>query len=597
MPQVNLSQEAPFCHFFYLNWFIFMIFSSPRGKSSLFPAYFLTFLLLRGRLWNLRGGPDWEWQILSWSFFFTGISGGGTQKIFFGFAGVISFIIIFFSYYYINKEEISFFRIFLAVFFSFIIVLVRGENLFSIFLGWEGVGLMSFLLIGWFSSREAAIFRAKKAIFYNRVGDFFFFILICLEFWSQNNLILGRFSISPEGEENFSPLLSGEWFCWNIIFSISLICCVIVKSAQFIFTPWLTSAMEGPTPVRALLHRRTIVVAGVFFFFLIFFAIHQRPSIVSILGIVRCFTNFITSGAAFFHKDLKKIIALSTARQLSFMVFILCLGLRDLALFHLLSHGFFKALLFLCSGVLIHQRGGSQERRFSKIRGKSHTLIKIIFILSNFALMGLPFLGAFWRKHKILDFIVVGSPTFNSFTIRFYFLSLIITMGYRLNILWIVLNVNKNINRGFVRLEGKSLNLFFPLLLLMRSVLTLGWILGRFLRKEILHTFYFFNYLTPILLFFGIVIFSMAHWIKGGRFFFQNLGFSAIFNREGYFLGVKLPSRNLDLVFEKSLLNKRFKKGIITFIQVSPMNKYNFITAMGFIPLLTRGLALTTMLL
>jgi NADH:ubiquinone oxidoreductase subunit 5 (subunit L)/multisubunit Na+/H+ antiporter MnhA subunit len=161
--------------------------------------------------------------------------------------------------------------------------------------------------------------------------------------------------------------------------------------------------MEGPTPVRALLHRRTIVVAGVYFFII------RRPLLITIrsfffflLSLLGIFGILITSIRAFFHNDMKKVIALSTARQLSFIIFLIRIGNFDLAFFHLISHGFLKALLFLTRGIVIHNNENLQDLRKLQLPTLGKLFVVGFFLIRRIALMGLPFLGAFFRKHQIL---------------------------------------------------------------------------------------------------------------------------------------------------------------------------------------------------
>lgn len=396
-----------------------------------------------------------------------------SQRLFLLFLLFISMIIILFSQYYILEGEFFVFRKFLGLFVFFMgILTMRGRSM-RIFLGWEGVGIISFLLIGWFRGREMAIFRRKKAIIYNRVGDFFFVLIILREkkylYFLQENLFLNFHTSFP----------------YLVFFGFSLVFCVIVKSAQFIFMPWLTSAMEGPTPVRALLHRRTIVVAGVFFFYSNF---HFSLKLFSggeyfIMG--GGITIFVSSLAALNYGDVKKIIALSTARQLRLIIILLGVGLRDLAFLHLILHGFFKALLFLCRGRLIHGRGDNQDLRIN-LRGNFSSTLKKLFLWGCVGLMGLPFFGGFFRKHVIISFLSNNFIWLKIVVLILLSFSFVFTIGYRIKIISIILSfksdfIKKKITFRKFHVRGREL---FPCFFLLSLTRLVGWNFREFLSNE-----------------------------------------------------------------------------------------------------------------
>jgi NADH:ubiquinone oxidoreductase subunit 5 (subunit L)/multisubunit Na+/H+ antiporter MnhA subunit len=461
-----------------------------------------------------------------------------SQKFFLCFALVIGFSIINFSHYYMKEVEVSLFGWFLSLFLGFILILALGSGLFTIFVGWEGVGVISFILIGWFSSREVAIFRRKKAIFYNRLGDFFFLLLLCWQAVSQGRVL------------NSGCFLEGGDFSLGRGAVLMMGCvCVLVKSAQFFFNPWLTSAMEGPTPVRALLHRRTMVVAGVYFFFLAFYFISQRRLALLFLCFIRSLTNLITSFSALTHKDVKKVIALSTARQLSFIIFTLSLGLKDMAFFHLLVHGFFKALLFLCRGILIHHNGGGQDIRLRRVvGGRTFPSLKIFFRLGRIALMGLPFIGGFFRKHKIITLIAGGGIGF--LTGFLWFASLGLTTAYRVKLLMRVFSRGEGGTK--MGRESSSLRLIPPMVILILLVSRFGWVLGWFfLPGGELTPNSGLGGLTPAFIIVGLVILGMA-W-KFERWFFFIFCFISHWNRGVFSTFLKKPSKNSDSFFEKAL--------------------------------------------
>nr|YP_009380092.1 NADH dehydrogenase subunit 5 [Archaphanostoma ylvae]ARS00895.1 NADH dehydrogenase subunit 5 [Archaphanostoma ylvae] len=503
-------------------------------------------------------------NMLEGIFFNVGFILWWNQKIFFFFALSITMSIIMFSLYYMRQEEHLSFTSFLFIFFTFMIILVSSSNLFFTFLGWEGVGIMSFLLIGTFSSRDHAIFSSKKAIFYNRLGDFFFFILILQELMSQNMLIKTTSIL----EGIFSPEEEKKKF----FFFLCCCLCIFVKSSQFFFNPWLTSAMEGPTPVSALLHSSTMVVAGVYFFFMFFHVINLSFSTIMFISWVSCFTNFLVSLAAFTHHDCKKIIALSTASQLSFMIFIICLGQSELGFFHLISHGFFKALLFLASGVLIHQNKSSQDLRKSSMTSMWSWYLKSVFFFSSMALMGLPFLGAFFSKHKIILLFLFG--TFNSSAVIFYIISLTLTIGYSLRMLMFLFGTKFIWNQSLSSQSDFQKLFLIPLTWLLFLVFLAAWsisdIISNFQEIGVFSSQKFFTYAVLMI---GILLMIVTTFMKKGYMLF-NFFFISNWNRLMFFFISKSPASISSFFIENAALNFFFKLSSLksSFLQSASKN-------------------------
>ena len=380
-----------------------------------FWSFFLNYLDVKRRSSILRG------------FLEIGFDLNKNSSYFLTFCSLIGSIVIIFSFYYIKKEEVNSFSLCLSLFIIFILLLTSSLNVFSMFLGWEGVGLISFLLIGWYSSRFWAGEGSKKAILFNRVTDFFFLFLIVLEIGTP----LWTFSLDSS---NFLPHLN---FFPFFLLSFTFLLRALGKSAQFMFHPWLTSAIEGPTPVRSLLHRRTMVVAGVYLFLLFHSFLFRRKSFLG--GTIFLFLIFSTitllgsSLWAFSQEDVKKVVALSTTRQLRMIIILICLNLPELAYFHMVVHGFFKALIFIGRGVNIHSGRGSQDFRNTNL-SLSQKSLTFCFFLGNIGLIGFPFLGAFYRKHSILG--EIGETSKSLILILCLFFSFSLTVGYRMKLLF-----------------------------------------------------------------------------------------------------------------------------------------------------------------
>jgi NADH-quinone oxidoreductase subunit L len=316
----------------------------------------------------------------------------------------IGFLITVFAAGYM-KGETGYFRFFayLGLFIFMMTNLVMGENLIMLYLGWEGVGLCSYLLIGYYYEKPSAREAAKKAFLVNRVGDFGFSLGIMLCF-----LAFGTVSYFGNGAGTHTGLLEmaadpnnpGHWAAKYIPFLLML--GAFGKSAQFPLYVWLPDAMEGPTPVSALIHAATMVTAGVYMIVrcgTLFVGNHAAMMTVAAVG---AFTALFAATIALRQFDLKKVFAYSTVSQLGFMfVGVGCLA-PVAGVFHLLTHAFFKALLFLSSGVVMHAMSGELDMR--KMSGLKSVLPKtnILMFIGCLALSGAPFFAGFFSKDEII---------------------------------------------------------------------------------------------------------------------------------------------------------------------------------------------------
>lgn len=344
---------------------------------------------------------------VSWGFFFDSL----TCVILFVVTSV-SFLVHLYSSVYIEFDpHLIRFISYLSFFTFFILILVSADNFIQMFLGWEGVGLCSFLLINFWFTRLQANKAAIKAIIVNRVGDFFLAIaifIIFMEFGSLDYVVV--FGTVP-------IVFFKTFYCMGFevtsLFFIALFIFggAVGKSAQFGLHSWLPDAIEGPTPVSALIHAATMVTAGVFLLVRCSPLFEFVPRVLDFITIVGALTAFFAATVGLFQNDLKKVIAYSTCSQLGYMVFVCGLSSYNVSIFHLANHAFFKALLFLTAGVVIHALQDEQDIR--KIGGLVNFLpfsFSIIF-LGSLALAGFPFLSGFYSKDVILE---VAYSTFSS---------------------------------------------------------------------------------------------------------------------------------------------------------------------------------------
>ena len=308
--------------------------------------------------------------------------------------GIGSLIHLYSISYMHDDENMHKFFAYLNLFVFFMITLVIGNNLLVMFIGWEGVGLCSYLLIGFWYKNQSYNDAAKKAFIMNRVGDLGFLIGI---------FILGLLFSTLNFVEMKQALLTGNEN--TLILSVAALCLFIGacgKSAQLPLYTWLPDAMAGPTPVSALIHAATMVTAGIFMITRMNFLFDLTPDVQNIIAIVGGTTALVAASIGLLQNDIKKVLAYSTVSQLGLMFLALGLGAYNVAVFHVITHAFFKACLFLGSGSVIHGLHGEQDMRKMGGLRKVMPITFWTMMISTLAIAGIfPFAG-FWSKDEIL---------------------------------------------------------------------------------------------------------------------------------------------------------------------------------------------------
>nr|QKY63949.1 NADH dehydrogenase subunit 5 [Hypsiglena jani texana]QKY63962.1 NADH dehydrogenase subunit 5 [Hypsiglena jani texana] len=343
---------------------------------------------------------------------------------------------------------------YLLTFLIAMLVIITANNMYQLFIGWEGVGIMSFLLIGWWSGRQDANTAALQAIIYNRMGDV--------------GLIMTTLWLMTTSSMNLQELLMQNETT-NMIPTAGLLAAAMGKSAQFGLHPWLPSAMEGPTPVSALLHSSTMVVAGVFLLIRLHPILCNNKTMMTTSLIIGATTTMFAAAAATTYFDIKKIIALSTTSQLGLMMTMIGLNQPTLALLHMIIHSFFKALLFLCSGSFIHNLNNEQDVR--KMGGllKTSPMTSSFLIIASLSLLGTPFLSGFYSKDTIIE--TMANSYTNSWTLMMTLIATILSAHYSTQIILWTLTGHPRTNHNTHNEEKIIIN---PLMRLTMASILMG---------------------------------------------------------------------------------------------------------------------------
>nr|YP_010426654.1 NADH dehydrogenase subunit 5 [Aoria nigripes]USM11440.1 NADH dehydrogenase subunit 5 [Aoria nigripes] len=421
--------------------------------------------------------------------------------LFMSFVLFISSMVIFYSEEYMHSDKnLNRFILLVVMFVCSMMLLIISPNLISILLGWDGLGLVSYCLVIYYQNVKSYNAGMLTALT-NRIGDVALLLSIAwmLNFGSWNYIFYLEIMIND--------------FCMQVI-SLFIVLAAITKSAQIPFSSWLPAAMAAPTPVSSLVHSSTLVTAGVYLLIRFFYCFSN--SLMYFMLFFSMMTMFMAGLGANFEYDLKKIIALSTLSQLGLMMSILFLGSFDLAFFHLLTHALFKALLFMCAGLIIHNFNNMQDIRFMGGLINHMPLVITFMMICNFSLCGLPFLSGFYSKDLIVE--VMSMSYLNIFVYFIFYISIGLTVCYSFRLAYYSLygsynfmSVSSLVETESFMLKGMSGLIF--MVVFMGSLLT--WFI---FSKP------YFIYMSLIMKLMALLLILIGFWL-GNTIFGMNLMF------------------------------------------------------------------------
>jgi NADH-quinone oxidoreductase subunit L len=373
------------------------------------------------------------------------------------------------------------FMSYLSLFTFSMLMLVTSDNFLQLFFGWEGVGLCSYFLIGFWFRKESANAAAIKAFVVNRVGDFGFALGIFLIFY-----LFGTVNYDEVFELVPSILNKDLSFLGINVNAINLICVLLFigamgKSAQIFLHTWLPDAMEGPTPVSALIHAATMVTAGVFLVVRCSPIFEYSPLALNLVTIIGMSTAFFAATIALVQDDIKKIIAYSTCSQLGYMFFAAGVGAYNVAMFHLFTHAFFKALLFLGSGSVIHSFKNEQNINAMGGVWKKLPYTWALMVIGTLALTGFPFLSGFYSKDAIIEFAYLSGSSTGYFAAGIGIFTAFLTSIYSWRLLFKTFHGNyNNKSIAITSMHESPLIMTIPLI-----ILAIGAIFSGILFKDL----------------------------------------------------------------------------------------------------------------
>ena len=368
------------------------------------------------------------------------------------------------------------FMSYLSLFTFMMLSLITADNFLQLFFGWEGVGLASYLLIGFWFKKESANNASMKAFIVNRVGDLGLLIAMFLIFKTFGTLNFSEvFSQAADQSKNSIKIFGGEY---NLITTICIFLFIgaMGKSAQILLHTWLPDAMEGPTPVSALIHAATMVTAGVFLVARCSPLFEYSQYALNLVAFVGATTAIFAASVAIVQTDIKRIIAYSTCSQLGYMFFAAGMGAYNVAIFHLFTHAFFKALLFLGAGSVIH--AFHDEQNIEKMGGvwKKIPLTYALMLIGTLALTGFPLLAGFYSKDAIIESAYFSKSLFAGYAFVIGVTTAFITSIYSWRLVFKTFHGKYNNSMSFEKVHESGPVMIIPLILLAVGAIFSGYV-------------------------------------------------------------------------------------------------------------------------
>nr|YP_010560312.1 NADH dehydrogenase subunit 5 [Euxiphydria potanini]UYW35402.1 NADH dehydrogenase subunit 5 [Euxiphydria potanini] len=476
---------------------------------------FSMYFLLKNKLYFL----EWEFMNLNSSEMKFILLLDWMSLIFIGVVFLISSMIFMFSQEYMNNDlSLNRFLLILILFVISMMLMIISPNLISILLGWDGLGMVSYCLVAYYQNKSS--YNASMlTVLMNRLGDIGLLMIISiLMYYGSWNL-----------------LFYTKLFDFSLI-TFFLLLAAMTKSAQIPFSSWLPAAMAAPTPVSALVHSSTLVTAGVYLmirFSEILMVFHMNYYLMFFSNL-----TMIMSGVnAMYEYDLKKIIAFSTLSQLGLMMSILSMNFLILSFFHLICHAMFKALLFMCAGIVIHKFKNFQDIRMMSPLVKILPYTFMCFNCANLSLCGVPFLTGFYSKDLIMEIILLNK--FNMLNFFLFSFSILLTLLYSLRLFfYLSFNKCKLMNLNFLQDNSIIMN-FSMLMLFFFSIImgsSLSWMVFSF--YEIIYMNVILKILIYLILLFSVIIIILFMNLKLNLFLFIKVNFLFLFFSHMWFLSL-----------------------------------------------------------
>jgi NADH-quinone oxidoreductase subunit L len=388
----------------------------------------------------------------------------------------VGWLIHIYSIGYMSHEG-GYYRFFsyLNLFMFFMLILVMAANYVLLFVGWEGVGLSSYLLIGFYFLKKSAADAGKKAFIVNRIGDFGFMLGMFLLFRTFGTL---DFVALFDKAGHWPPEAMGQLGTFTIA-CLLLFMGACGKSAQLPLYVWLPDAMEGPTPVSALIHAATMVTAGVYVVARSHVLFTQAPTALLVVAIVGCATAIFAATIGLVQTDIKRVLAYSTVSQLGYMFLACGVGAFSAGIFHLMTHAFFKALLFLAAGSVIHAIGGEQDMRHMGGLSKKIRWTYITMLTATLAIAGFPPLAGFFSKDAILFSAFQsenGGPNTGHILYAFGLLTALLTAFYMFRLIFLTFHGKPRYDEHHVHVHESPWSMLGPLVILALLSIFGGWL-------------------------------------------------------------------------------------------------------------------------